>query len=644
MSWRVVFPPRPARRSRLIRWNAALSPTGRDPMATHQEALRHLSGVTLVWDLARDGATARLQVAIRNESTQTIRVDALRIRFERADIGPGVSDWHMWRNGTQSWSGTRGGPVATSDPDLPIGIRRTTTDPKHGLPTASGHVRSAWMTVIANAVTSDTIGVASLNNADAFHYIDLAAPDAQLAHLDLFTDGDDIELEPNRSTILAHWYLAIDDSGSFGTPNHMLKQLASVSGQTASARLPSDIRTGWCSWYHYFADVRASDIAVNLAQLPQATGSIGLDYLMVDDGHQAEIGDWDRRSDGFSNGMSVVADQIRAKGLKPGLWLAPFLVGKRSRLVGQHPEWLLSAGRTPTVALINPAWGPQRIFALDTTRPDVLSWLEELAATVRGWGFEVLKLDFLYAGALPGRRLRRDVTRAQALRMGLDAFRRGAGEDAYLIGCGCPLGPAIGAVDAMRIGPDVEPRWTTMRARTVQRDLHGISTRHALRNVVSRSFMHGRLWVNDPDCLTLRPTETELDDDERFTIATVMGLSGGLLVCSDDLTTWTSRQRDLWAWAASLRGGDLYIPELAFDDMPDLLCSTFEDRVVIARLNTSEHPRHLRIDVARCVGHTPDLSGPVTDAVTGEPLDINGGIVDVGFVPAHGTRVISLHR
>ena len=43
------------------------------------------------------------------------------------------------------------------------------------------------------------------------------------------------------------------------------------------------------------------------------------------------------------------------------------------------------------------------------------------------------------------------------MRAGYDAIRRGAGDDAFLLGCGAPLGPRVGVVDGMRIGADVAP-------------------------------------------------------------------------------------------------------------------------------------------------------------------------------------------
>ena len=38
-------------------------------------------------------------------------------------------------------------------------------------------------------------------------------------------------------------------------------------------------------------------------------------------------------------------------------------------------------------------------------------------------------------------------------------MREAAGEDVTLLGCGCPLGAAVGHVDAMRASADAGPSW-----------------------------------------------------------------------------------------------------------------------------------------------------------------------------------------
>jgi alpha-galactosidase len=63
-----------------------------------------------------------------------------------------------------------------------------------------------------------------------------------------------------------------------------------------------------------------------------------------------------------------------------------------------------------------------------------------------------------YAGALESRR-RDDVDAIGAYRRALALLRDAAGPDAFVLGCGAPLLPSLGLVDAMRISPDIMPTW-----------------------------------------------------------------------------------------------------------------------------------------------------------------------------------------
>jgi len=136
---------------------------------------------------------------------------------------------------------------------------------------------------------------------------------------------------------------------------------------------------------------------------------------------------------------------------------------------------------------------------------------------------------------LPGRFHDATQTRAQVLRTGLELVRSEAGEEAFLFGCGCPLGPAIGLVNGMRIGADTARRWNPYFKGIkylLRKEVSFPSAFNALHNTLTRADLHGRWWINDPDCLLLRP-ETELTKTEVETIASVIALSGGSLMISD---------------------------------------------------------------------------------------------------------------
>jgi alpha-galactosidase len=283
--------------------------------------------------------------------------------------------------------------------------------------------------------------------------------------------------------------------------------------------------TIWCSWYHYFTEVTAADIDENIQAIDDA--ALPLDVIQIDDGYQAEIGDWLTLSDRFSD-LRVLVERIRATGRRAGIWVAPFLVGARSQLMRDHPGWVLSGPDGPVSAGRN--WD-QEVFGLDLTHPEVREHLTTLFTTLSDIGFDFFKLDFLYAGALDARRWN-DASPVSAYREGLDVIRAAVGTSSYLLGCGAPILPSIGKVDAMRVSPDTAPHFEPHDVG----DLCAPAGRSSIVTGRGRAWQHGRWWVNDPDCLL-----TGRRVEQREVLAAHVERYGGLLGVSDrmaDLDDW----------------------------------------------------------------------------------------------------------
>jgi alpha-galactosidase len=238
--------------------------------------------------------------------------------------------------------------------------------------------------------------------------------------------------------------------------------------------------------------------------------------VQVDDGHQANIGDWLQRSPRFAS-LNDLAARINDTGRQPGIWTAPFLVGAGSMLARDHPDWLVEGA----VALHN--WS-QDVAVLDVTHPDAAEHLRHTYRELARAGYSYHKIDFLYAGALEGKRVA-NCSGLDAYAEGLRIIREGVGPAATLLGCGAPLLPSIGRVDAMRVGPDMDPSY-----EPVDGDLSQPSQRSAVAASSARTWMHGRLWINDPDCLLLGP-QTE----RRFEWASFLDSYAALMVSGDAL-------------------------------------------------------------------------------------------------------------
>jgi hypothetical protein len=320
----------------------------------------------------------------------------------------------------------------------------------------------------------------------------------------------------------------------------------------------------WCTWGgRWQRDGRTGSECIDEAQLAAALGPLAglageglLEVAQLDDGWQAAIGDWEA-GPAFPSGLPGLATRVVDAGLTPGIWWAPACAAPGSRLVRDHPDLVLRDGRgRPVVAATVGHWGGA-VWALDVSRRDVQDHIAGTAARLAGAGFSYQKLDFVYAAALPGRRAR-PLTGAAGARATLAAVRRGA-PDAFLLGCGAPLWPSIGLVDAMRIGPDITATWDP----PVPRGLHPgqqAGLRSALAALRHRRVLHDRLWINDADHLLLRGRDVPAGWAAQERFARAVGESGTLLAFADRPDEIDARGWDLWAELVHARAAHAPVP------------------------------------------------------------------------------------
>ena len=203
---------------------------------------------------------------------------------------------------------------------------------------------------------------------------------ASFRRLAAVVDGDARPLRPGERLALPPLWLAAGTDGWT-----LLEEWAAACGRAMRARVPARTPIGWCSWYYYFTRVRETDVVDNLEALRRLRGRVRCDYVQVDDGYQRAIGDWLEPNEKFPHGMRWLAQRIRAAGFDAGIWLAPFLARPESQLDAGDARTGSCAPSAAACARAcwNPMWSLGRpAYALDTTHPDVLDWLRELARTI----------------------------------------------------------------------------------------------------------------------------------------------------------------------------------------------------------------------------------------------------------------------
>lgn len=290
--------------------------------------------------------------------------------------------------------------------------------------------------------------------------------------------------------------------------------------------------TGWTSWYKHYTNISESIITENLNAMSR--NNIPIDLFQIDDGYQAAVGDWLDIKPSFPGGMKKIADDIRSKGYRAGLWLAPFICEEKSAMMKNHADWVLKDNGVPVPAGWNPNWSGT-FYALDIYNDEFMYHIKEVFDTVfNQWGFDMVKLDFLYAAAM----IPRDgKPRGTIMTDAMKYLRRCAG-DRIILGCGVPLGAAFGRVDYCRIGSDVAPKWEDLLLAAINYR-ERVSTVNSITSTIGRSHLDGRVFVNDPDVIILREEDNTLTGDERHTLFLINNIFGGVLFTSDNISEYT---------------------------------------------------------------------------------------------------------
>ncbi len=517
-----------------------------------------------------DAPRARLNVSVRNPTKEVVRPGVIRLESE---LGMPASEGWAWIHGRHMQTDAL--------------VRRFGAQPEEGYDgryvragdESRTYTSSEVVVLTLPSETTPSLVAGCVQPGRFFFDIELEV-DEEEEYVDLLTlvfDLDGAEIGPGETLELPQ-ILLVDGRDPFA----LIERFADETGREMAARVPDHVPTGWCSWYYFYNRVSEADIVANLEEM--VAEKHPAEYVQIDDGYQSHTGDWLTPTAKFPSGMKALAGQIRQAGYKPGLWLAPFVMHEDSEVLRARPEMALTTSEGET--LFVETW-LGRCAVLDCTHPASEAWLRELFRTVvTDWDYEYLKLDALSYAARPASEVRyhgAGTTAPANLRRGLEIIREAAGPETFILGCTCHFGPAIGLVDAMRVGPDVKELWA---------DGANPSVKHAMRLTLQRNWMHSRWWVNDPDCLLVRDTDSALSAAETRFLATGIALSGGMVVASDDLPKLPDDRRALamalfpppGIAARPIDGGDGPVPHTWRVDLG-------EGRSLIGILNWEDTPR-----------------------------------------------------
>ncbi len=411
------------------------------------------------------------------------------------------------------------------------------------------------------------------------------------------------------------WFLFAPCEDCVSGLDKFARTVAALAGVERSEK---ENPVGYCSWYYYGGGVTADTIRQNMEVLTAHKDLIPVKYVQIDDGWFDCWGSWQVNSK--FNDMKALADEIKAKGFIPGIWIAPFGCHPDAQIVKDHPDWFVKTAE-------GEIWRAPYSVCFDYTNPEVREYMAEVFHRLSyEWGYRYIKMDIISATIAPGVHSDPNATALENYRLGLDVFKKNVTEDTFLLGCTAPFGGAIGYVDGMRVSCDIFERWD--------------SVRDIFNATLKRYYYHRNYYLIDGDCLIIRKKENEDEecfrpctrtDEEIRTYVTAMAASGGILMLSDKLPLLSEEQLTLISKLYPLNQ-DCALPlDLMDSYIPGVLDFGKKGATrTVALINWGDAPRTMSVE----------NDGALVWEFWDKTFDVHPGGAYSVTVPAHGSLVL----
>lgn len=181
----------------------------------------------------------------------------------------------------------------------------------------------------------------------------------------------------------------------------------------------------------------------------------------------------------FKNGFKSIVDNIHQKGMKAGIWIAPFAISPLAKSFAKNQNLTIKLNDKPQITC--PFW--EGVHSLDITLEDSKKYLKEMFELIDSWGFDVIYCDCIYmAGCIPtdGK------TQAMLINDGIELIKKFANGKTLIFG-GVPFLSGINNCDYISLSSDCKNIWhNPLNFLSPQMDL---STKNNLKHLPNKKYL-----------------------------------------------------------------------------------------------------------------------------------------------------------
>lgn len=359
----------------------------------------------------------------------------------------------------------------------------------------------------------------------------------QVLRLSAWGEGNGCELPAGASRATDPLFISFHDNSL-----QQMERFADLAAARNDVKLWPENRAVWCTWYagwdrekmYDYKDGIAKGIQDNIPLIKTNFSSRGARTMRICDDHIA-YGDWADVTRAFPQGLSEAATEVRAAGLIPGVWYPTYWASTGSEVFKNHPEWMaMEADGSPYILkdefqIKSRLKAPNKFSVFDSSVPAVQDYFEKVAATWKNRGFAYVTNDFLAFATAPDYYHNKIFSKAQVLRAGMEAVKRGLGDDVFYRTIGGQFGTCLGLAHDVRIAGDS----------------HG-DRPFAYQRTGSAWFYNHRTWINDPSAIVfMRYGEFRDEEWNRMWISWI-ALAGTVMTYGEQLEELPEKYIDIY--------------------------------------------------------------------------------------------------